>query len=74
MGLSCEIKDTTFEYKFSLYNVKLDYDDFIIRDDYANRDSDFSEIMTNYSINQINLTEENPPLTQKAAAIENAKP
>ena len=74
MGLSCEIKDTTFEYKFSLYNVKLDYDDFIIRDDYANRDSDFSEIMTNYSINQINLTGENPPLTQKAAAIENAKP
>ena len=74
MGLSCEIKDTTFEYKFSLYNVKLDYDDFIIRDDYANRDSDFSETMTNYSINQINLTGENPPLTQKAAAIENAKP
>jgi hypothetical protein len=30
--------------------------------------------MTNYSINQINLTGENPPLTQKAAAIENAKP
>jgi hypothetical protein len=73
-GKSCEIKETTFEYKFSLYNVKLDYDDFIIRDDYANRDSGFSETMTNYSINQVNLTGENPPLTQKAAAIENAKP
>ena len=73
-GKSCEIKETTFEYKFSLYNVKLDYDDFIIRDDYANRDSGFSETMTNYSINQNNLTGENPPLTQKAAAIENAKP
>ena len=46
-----EIKDTTFEYKFSSYNVKLDYDDFIIRDDYANRDPGSIEIMTNYSSN-----------------------
>ena len=30
--------------------------------------------LADYSINQINLTGENPPLTQKAAAIENAKP
>jgi len=74
MGLSCEIKDTTFEYKFSLYNVKLDYDDFIIRDDYANRDPGSIEVMTNYSSNQWNPMGDNPPLTQKASAIENAKP
>jgi len=73
-GKSCEIKETTFEYKFSLYNVKLDYDDFIIRDDYANRDPGSLEIMTNYSSNQWNPMGDNPPLTQKASAIENAKP
>ena len=53
-----------------MQNLKI----FIIRDDYANRDPGSIEVMTNYSSNQWNPMGDNPPLTQKASAIENAKP
>ena len=32
-GNSCEIKNKTHEYKFSLFNFNLEYDDFFLRED-----------------------------------------
>ena len=71
-GNSCEILNRTFEYKFSLYNVELEYDDFLIRDDFKKKKN--STLEEDGRITQGGIRQDPPPLTAKASAIQNAKP
>ena len=71
-GNSCEILNRTYEYKFSLYNIKLEYDDFLIRDDFREKQSKFLD--EDGRIFQGGFRQDPPPLTEKASAIENAQP
>ena len=71
-GNSCEVYNRTFEYKFSLYNIELEYDDFLIRGDFNKKDSGM--LKEDPRITQDDIRLDPPPLTSKASAIENAKP
>ena len=75
-GDSCEITNRTFEYKFSLYDyVELEYDDFLIREDFKDdRFSSESGDIRMFRENQLQNSQQPPTLTQKASAIQNAKP
>ena len=75
-GNSCELTNKTYEYKFSLYDyVELEYDDFFIREDFK-KDRFPSEPgdVRMFRENQLQNLQQPPTLTQKAAAIQNAKP
>lgn len=71
-GNSCEISNRTFEYKFSLYNIELEYDDFLIRGDFDKKDNSMLKEDPRITQDEIRLAP--PDLTSKASAIENAKP
>ncbi len=44
-GDACEISGKVHRYKFTKYRVKdLDYDDFLLRDDFKNRDNEYKNI------------------------------
>ena len=74
-GNSCEIKDMTFTYKFSLYNIKLDDNDFLIREDIKNISNKEDGLDARiFSPSVLNNNQSPPELTSKAAAIQNAKP
>ena len=75
-GNSCELTNETYEYKFSLYDyVELEYDDFFIREDFKkDRFSSESGDVRMFRENQLQNSQQPPTLTQKAAAIQNAKP
>ena len=74
-GNSCEVKNKTFEYKFSLYNIQLEYDDFFIRDDFiTDRFSNDEGDARMFSPRGLNELQDSPNLTQKASAISNVKP
>ena len=74
-GNSCEVNNKTFEYKFSLYNVELEYDDFFIREDIkADRFSTNEGDVRMFSPRGLNELQDPPNLTQKASAISNEKP
>ena len=74
-GNSCEVKNKTFEYKFSLYNVELEYDDFFIREDFKSDrfTSDEGDVRM-FSPRGLNQIQDPPDLTQKASATSNVKP
>tara|TARA_B100001057_G_scaffold60090_1_gene53299 strand:- start:167 stop:709 length:543 start_codon:yes stop_codon:yes gene_type:complete len=75
-GNSCELTNKTYEYKFSLYDyVELEYDDFFIREDFKkDRFSSEPGDVRMFRENQLQNLQQPPTLTQKAAAIQNAKP
>ena len=75
-GNSCELTNQTYEYKFSLYDyVELEYDDFFIREDFKkDRFSSEPGDVRMFRENQLQNLQQPPTLTQKAAAIQNAKP
>ena len=75
-GNSCELTNKTYEYKFSLYDyVELEYDDFFIREDFKkDRFSSEPGDVRMFRENQLQNSQQPPTLTQKAAAIQNAKP